>query len=313
VDRVEAWTTVSTGVQYPGELNVTSTYPDQGHGSRRLSALPADSTLFSPPPVLEGRWLHPDDTDAIVLPQTMRRTLPGVGVGDVVQLPVGDRLTNWRVAGIVEELGGATCPCVSTAGFAQATGRSDQANLFRIVSDRRDPNTPAAIGQVARDALAAASIEAQYRTLDSMIAASVEGHSGLLVALLLLVASVIGAVGLIGLGSMMSTSVIERTREFGVMSAIGAPASTVRNLVVFEGIFTALISCLVAAVPALVLAWLMGTGLGNLFMDAPVPFRVSGSAIAIWVIIVVLGAVLATLAPASRASRLTVREALAYV
>ena len=313
VSRVEAWTSVSTGVQYPGALNVTSTYPDQGHGSRSLTALPVDSALFNPPPVLEGRWLQPDDTDAIVLPQTMRKTLPDIGVGDIVQLPIGDRLTDWRVAGIVKELGGATCPCVSSAGFAQAAGRPDQANLFRIVTDRQNPDTPIAVGQAATEALAAASIEARYRTLDSMIRGSVEGHSGLLVVLLLLIASVIGAVGLIGLGSMMSTNVIERTREFGVMSAIGAPASTVRNLVVFEGIFIAAISCVVAVIPALILTGLMGAGLGNMFMGAPVPFRVSGSANLVWIVLVVLGAGLATLAPASRASRLTVREALAYL
>jgi putative ABC transport system permease protein len=313
VTRVEAWNTVSTGVQYPGELNVTSTYPDQGHGSSRLTALPVDSALFNPPPVLEGRWLRADDTDAIVLPQTMRKALAEVGVGDSVQLAIDDRLTDWRVVGIVKELGGATCPCVSSAGFEQATGRVDQANVFRIAAARQDPDTSIAIGQGATEALAAAAIKGQYRTLDSLISASTEGHSGLLVALLLLIASVIGAVGLIGLGSMMSTNVIERTREFGVMSAIGAPASTVRNLVVFEGIFIAVISCMVAAVPALILTALMGVGLGNLFMGAPVPFRVSGSAITIWIVIVVLGAVLATLAPASRASRLTVREALAYL
>lgn len=313
VTRVEAWNTVATGVQYPGEVKVTSTYPDQGHGSTSLTALPLDSALFKPPPVLEGRWLRADDTDAIVLPQTMRKTLANVGVGDAVQLPIQSRLTNWRVVGIVKELGGATCPCVSSAGFEQATGRADQANVFRLATGGQDPGTSIAAGQAATQVLADASIKAQYRTLDSLIRASTEGHSGLLVALLLLIASVIGAVGLIGLGSMMSTSVIERTREFGVMSAIGAPASTVRNLVVFEGIFIALISCVAAAVPALILTWAMGAGLGNLFMGAPVPFRVSGSAALIWVMIVLLGAALATLAPAARASRLTVREALAYL
>jgi putative ABC transport system permease protein len=311
--RVEAWNAVSTGVQYPGELNVTNTYPDQGHGSRSLTALPLDSALFNPPPVLEGRWLQPDDTDTIVLPQTMRKTLANVGIGDAVQLPIDDRLTNWRIAGIVKELGGATCPCVSSASFQRATGRQDQANLFRIVTDGHGQDTRITVGQAATQVLAAASIKGQYRTIDSMIRASTEGHSGLLVVLLLLFASVIGAVGLVGLGSMMSTNVIERTREFGVMSAIGAPASTVRNLVVFEGIFIAVISCLVAAIPAVILTYAMGAGLGNLFMGAPVPFRVSGSAILIWVMIVVLGAALATLAPAARASRLTVREALAYL
>jgi putative ABC transport system permease protein len=53
--------------------------------------------------------------------------------------------------------------------------------------------------------------------------------------------------------------------------------------------------------------------IGNLPMPVSLPFQMSGPAILIWVVVVVLGAALATLAPASQASRLTVREALAYL
>jgi putative ABC transport system permease protein len=57
----------------------------------------------------------------------------------------------------------------------------------------------------------------------------------------------------------------------------------------------------------------MGALLGNLFFNAPLPFRVSLLAAVIWTALVVLGAMLATEAAATRASRLTVREALAYL
>ncbi|MEW5952448.1 MAG: ABC transporter permease [Bacillota bacterium] len=45
----------------------------------------------------------------------------------------------------------------------------------------------------------------------------------------------VGVVGFAGLSSTMSANVLERTREFGVMSAIGAPPSTVRRLAVLWG------------------------------------------------------------------------------
>jgi putative ABC transport system permease protein len=48
-------------------------------------------------------------------------------------------------------------------------------------------------------------------------------------------------------------------------------------------------------------------------MSAPLPFRISGTAVVLWTALVVLGAVLATEAAATRASRVTVREALAYL
>ncbi len=117
-----------------------------------------------------------------------------------------------------------------------------------------------------------------------------------------------GVVGFAGLVSTMSTNVLERTPEFGAMSALGARASTVRRLVVLEGIFIAAVSCVIAAVPALLLAAAM---MGSLPIS--VPFQISVPGAVIWVVVVILGAALATLAPAYRASRLTVREALTYL
>lgn len=57
----------------------------------------------------------------------------------------------------------------------------------------------------------------------------------------------------------------------------------------------------------------LGSLLGDLFYSAPLPFRLSWLAVGVWTALVLLGAVLATEAAASRASRLTVREALAYL
>jgi putative ABC transport system permease protein len=122
-----------------------------------------------------------------------------------------------------------------------------------------------------------------------------------------------GVVGAIGLASTMSANVLDRTREFGIMHAIGARPMTVRRIVVAEGIFLALTSCVVAALPALGLTAVLGAGLGTMFNNASLPFRVSALAVVIWVVVVTLGAVLATDAAATRASRITVREALAYL
>ena len=134
-----------------------------------------------------------------------------------------------------------------------------------------------------------------------------------IIMIFLALAIAMGVVGCVGLSSTVSTNVLERTREFGVMRAIGASAATVRRLVIAEGIFIALVSCIVAAIPTLLLTAVMGAGFGNMFLYAPLPFQISVPATLIWIVVVVLGAALATLAPASRASRLTVREALAYL
>jgi putative ABC transport system permease protein len=276
--------------------------------------------MLIPPQIIEGRWLNPDDTDAVVLPASIRQTMPEVQVGDSVQLSVADSPTThslrsvqaWRVIGIAGGMGGS-CPCVTQQGFERASGRPDQANVVRIITDQHDTAARVATGQAAAQALAAAGIKPlEPRAIDAVVA-STEEHSVILVGVILLIASTIGVVGLIGLGATMSTNVIERTREFGVMKAIGASGATIRRLVVFEGVFIAVVSCVVAAVPAVVLTWAIGAGLGSLFLGTSMPFVVSVPGIAIWILVVILGAALATLVPASQASRLTIREALAYL
>ena len=312
VSRVETWNIITTGIQDAGEINVTRTYPDQGHGSMSLNAIPPATSMLIPPQITEGRWLNPDDTDSVVLPPSIRQTMPDVKVGDSVQLSVEDRPTTWRVIGITGGMGGS-CPCVTQEGYERASGEQDQANVVRIITDQHDTDARLAIGQAAAQALTEAGIKPQEpRSIDAVVA-STEGHSVILVGVILLIASTIGIVGLIGLGSTMSTNVIERTREFGIMKAIGASGSTIRRLVVFEGVFIATVSCVVAVIPAMALTWAMGAGLGNLFLSTPIPLEVSAQGIAVWILVVIVGAALATLAPASQAARLTVREALAYL
>jgi putative ABC transport system permease protein len=312
VSRVETWNIITTGLQDAGEINVTRTYPDQGHGSLSLSAIPPTSSMLIPPQITEGRWLNPDDIDTVVLPSSIRQTMPDVKIGDSVQLSVEDQPTTWRVIGIIGGMGGS-CPCVTQEAFERASGRQHQANVVRIMTDQHDKESRVAAGQAVARALTESGIKPQEpRPIDTVVETT-EGHSVILVGVILLIASTIGIVGLIGLGSTMSTNIIERTREFGVMKAIGAKGSTIRRLVVFEGVFIAAVSCVVAVIPAIALTWAMGAGLGNLFLSTPIPLAVSVQGSIIWILVVILGAALATLAPASQAARLTVREALAYL
>jgi putative ABC transport system permease protein len=314
VTHVEAWSSALTGVRHSGEINVTRTYPDKGHGAAGVTAVPPATSLIAPLPLRAGRWLRPDDGDAIVLNQMTLQNLPGIRVGESrIQLPIEGRLTDWLVVGVVDELFAPLCPCVSSAGFDRATGRRDQATSLRIVTDRHDPSSRLEVTRAVARALTDRSIKVQYvRPMDWLIEVS-EGHIYVLVAVFLLIATVMGVVGLIGLGSTLSANVLERTREFAVLRAVGARAATVRRVVVTEGVFMALVSCAVAVAPALALTAAMGAGIGNLFLFTPLPFRLSLPALASWVVAILIGAALASLAPAARAARLTVREALAYV
>ncbi len=315
ISRVEGFNVAQTGVAGPGQIPLTRTYPDQGHGRVAVTAVPADTTMFTPPKLLEGRWLNPGETGAVVLNQITRaNTVPGIRAGDTVQLIVGGEPTTWRVVGLAEERQGGGGGVYTTAeGFADAVGQPQRVNQLRIATTGHDEQTRQAVADAVNHNLTDAGIEVQSAASISRSEAISEGHLGPIILILLGIALPLGVVGVIGLASTMSANILDRTREFGVMHAIGARPRTVRRTVVAEGIFLALASVLVAVIPTLGLTAVLGAGLGNLFFSAPLPFRISIPAITIWTAIVILGAVLATEAAATRASRLTVREALAYL
>jgi len=313
VSRVEGLNVAQSGVAGPGQIPLTRTYPDQGHGSISVTAIPADTTMLTPPKLLEGRWLKPRETGTIVLNQiTRKNTVPDVQAGDTVQLSVGGKPTTWRVVGIVEERGGGGV-YTTAEGFADAMGQPQLVNQLRIATNSHDEQTRQTVANTVNKTLTEAGIEVQSAASVSRSDTVSAEHLGPLVTIILAIAIAMGVIGGIGLASTMSANILDRTREFGVMHAIGARPEAVRRIVVAEGVFLALASCLVAVFPTLALTAVLGAGLGNLFMYAPLPFQISMLAVGIWIALVILGAILATEAAATRASRITVREALAYL
>jgi putative ABC transport system permease protein len=314
VTAVEGWLVVQTGVAGPGTIPLTRTYPDQGHGRISLVAIPDDTQMFAPPQLLEGRWLDPGETGAVVINQITRNdTVPDVTAGDTVQLLSGGTSTTWTVVGIVQERGAHGGVYTTQAGFAEEMGTPPAANQLRVVTERHDEQTRTSVAAAVSGVFANAGIDVRSAVSVSRSEAITEGHLGPIVVIVVAIAVAMGVVGGIGLASTMSSNVLDRTREFGVMHAVGARPKAVRRIVRAEGIFLAVTSLLVAIVPALALTAVLGSGLGNLFMDAPLPYRVSTFAIVLWLVLVVFGSALATDSAANRASHMTVREALAYL
>jgi putative ABC transport system permease protein len=202
---------------------------------------------------------------------------------------------------------------VTADGLAEALGEPLWSNTLRIATADHDERTREAVAEAVDERLTGAGVEVRSAESVGRQEAATGGHLEPILVILLATALPMGVIGGIGLASTMSANVLERIREFGVMHAIGARPKTVRRVVVAEGVFIALASCLVAIIPVLGLTAAMGALLGNLFFYAPLPFRISLLAAVVWTVLVVLGAVLATDAAATRASRLTVREALAYL
>ena len=129
---------------------------------------------------------------------------------------------------------------------------------------------------------------------------------------LIVMSAIIGCVGGLGLMTTMSLNVLERRREMGVLRAIGATPRVVWLMVIAEGLVTGVLAWAIAAVLAWPVSKLVGDSLVVMLFHSGWDFRFEALGLVIWLLVsVVLGAV-ASFVPAWRASRATVREALAY-
>ncbi len=115
-------------------------------------------------------------------------------------------------------------------------------------------------------------------------------------------------VSLFGIVNTLVLSTFERTRELGMLRAIGMSRRQVRRMVRGESVITALLGAALGIVVGLGLAALAT----SLLAEEGLTFVVPVGALAIFTIVAVLAGVAAAVLPARRASRLDVLGALAY-
>ncbi len=115
-------------------------------------------------------------------------------------------------------------------------------------------------------------------------------------------------VSLFGIVNTLVLSIHERTREIGMMRAIGTPRSLVRRIVRYESVITALIG----AALGLTVGFFLGVVTTIALEDEGFILSIPYVSLIVFAILAVIAGVLAAILPARRASRLNVLEALAY-
>jgi putative ABC transport system permease protein len=303
VEQFEIWGIAPASFASSGGIDVMRTYPDRGHGSFSLLGAPDDISLVTYP-LIDGRWLAPGDTDAIVL--TQQSHAGGTRkVGDVLTLSLDGEPHEFTIIGVVREIGGSGA-FVTRTELDRITG-GGAGQMLRVKFDAGRPDALQRFESSLADAgigvERAFGIEALYEAL--------VGHVEVPVSMLVSAAVLLAVIGGLGLASMMTIAVVERTREIGVMKAIGAVPSVIVRMIVAEGLFVAGLSWVVSLIAALPLIYAIGR-LGTSMFGMPLPFIVSLPGAAIWLGLVVTISLVASAVPALRASSLVVRQALAY-
>jgi putative ABC transport system permease protein len=309
VKTIEGWDYSPTAIVKESNYEITNTYPDKGHGSFSILALPVSSKLLNPT-ILEGEWLRTEGTNEVVLNQLARTS--EMKLGDEIALTIEDKSTKWKIIGFTEDVGSPATAYVSVKTFAQLNSTANKVKIFRIAYTDRSREYASNKNREIDGILEKEQISVSSTTPVWLLHNAVAAHMKVLVNALLAMAILMAVVGTLGLTSTISMNVLERTREIGVMRAIGATPEKIKNLIVLEGLIIGILSIVIAFLVSLALSYFMGRFIGHISFRTTLTLTISGAAILIWLAIIVFGSYLASIIPARKANKVTTREALAY-
>jgi putative ABC transport system permease protein len=285
---------------------------EAGAGTILAGVIP-DSELYRPL-IVAGRWLLPEDDRAVVLNEETAEE-NGIHLGDTVTLDLGKLGDDtWQVVGFYRVLSVRPMPeyiyASREAVFRITTKYPVNHLLVRTVSD--DPS----------------SIEAMTRHMETMFeqrnwdiaeTQTVEEDRQFFanffnqyIPMLLVLAIMTALVGGIGLMGALSMSVVERTREIGVMRAIGAQTPHLMRMLILEGVVQGGVSWFAAVPLSFVAGQYVAALMGQAIFAVNLDYQYHSGAVLFWFVAVLIIGVLASVLPARNAARISVRESLSY-
>jgi putative ABC transport system permease protein len=163
-------------------------------------------------------------------------------------------------------------------------------------------------GEAAVRTLAEAYPNAEVQT-GSEVVADAEAQINQLLSLVsgLLFLAIIIAV--LGITNTLALSIIERTREIGLLRAVGMERRTVRRMIRWESVIISLFGALVGIVLGVVLGWAVVRSLAEEGLDT---FDIPWVQLISLVLLSGVVGIIAAIYPAWKASRLNILEAIAY-
>jgi putative ABC transport system permease protein len=322
-DRLERFAMSIPGVEYV-EPRLTQyafrVRDDDTESTRTIDLFGVEpGSPFIEPQIVEGRWLLPEDEAGVVVNIDLLDMEPDIAVGDVITLKIDGRETEWTVVGITtsQVIGGGDL-LMSPIGYvnypylAQVVRAPGRTNRILIGTTRHTPRFYKTVVNDLEVLFAQRSIYPASALDHDEIRNALTGAFEILLSLLQIMAIIFGAVGGLGLMSMMSLNVLERIREVGIIRSIGGVRKQLAQIIVIEGVFVGLLSWVVSTILAYPLSTYLGNALGQTLLRTPLKMIFPFTGPLLWLVLVIILSIVSSLLPGRSASRLSIRETLAY-
>lgn len=312
VAKADMWIVIPAAIFHQGSRRL-----DVGIGSV-LQGIPLDDPMYQPY-ISEGRWLQPGDDRMVVMSKETADD-ENLGIGDKVVLDLGEwGKTEWTIVGLYR-----TFQLLSGGGFGQdtiyapreavcrVTKKVGRATTLLVRTSNSESENVKQISDRLQDQFKQNHIEISSTETINELRQISDSSFSIVIMMLLVLAVIVAIVGGIGLMGSLWISVIERTKEIGIIRAIGGKTHHITGMFILEAVFQGILSWVVAFPIALVITPLVAKVLGQTMFKADLEYQFNFQAVLIWLVIVLLISLFASLIPARNAAQINVRQSLTY-
>jgi putative ABC transport system permease protein len=283
---------------------------DHLSGSIVLYGVPK-GTQMTRPSVIHGSWLSGAVTRGIFVNADFLDLSPSLKVGSVITLNIAGHEEHWTILGSGGR-GIVPAAYLFYDDLVNESGLDGLANRLVIQTTRSDPLFQSAVQSNVLSRLNRINFDVLGSQTTTELKETNAAQLDILIVLLLAMVVLIAVVGGLGLAITMSLNVMERTREIGILRSLGAQNAVVRRVVIGEGLVIGLISWVLSIPCSIPLAIWLGNSLGISLLARPLDYIFSIPAGLMWLGLMVIISILASLVPAQSAARRTIRDALVY-
>ncbi len=303
ISRVEAWNG-GRGRLQSGRISTTN-----GIG---IVALPYDTDLATWD-VIEGRWLQASDETEIVMNQLAAETLGNLTVGEYYPIDIKGKLLNAKLVGIVKEFEVAKI-YIDKDQYDALVNPEHLVNSLMFVATDKNYRQVIALKKDIENAIASSDLDILYVLSQAERAEIIFNHLNIILTLIVFLSLLVLVVSALGMASATGINIMERTREIGVLRAIGATPKMIYSMFVIEGMVVSIASILLGLLLAWPLSILASAFFGDLILGNGVPFDFAFSypGFGITLTVTLIFGWSASRIPARRAVTVSTREAISY-
>jgi putative ABC transport system permease protein len=303
VARIEAW----NGGR--GEMQSKVIATNDGVG---IVALPWDTDLFRLR-VVEGRWLKLSGEPEVVMNQQAMEIYQRPPVGGYQMLMIGGKELKVRLVGVVEEFEKPKIYLDRDIYDGVANPEHNVNSLMFVAKDNSYGKVMALKKEIEK-AIVPSDLNVLYVMSQAERTRIIYDHLNIILTSIVFVSLLVLVVSAMGMASATGISILERTREIGVMRAIGATPKTIFALFTAEGMITSVAGILLGLLLSWPLSLVASRFFGSLMLEEGSTLRLafSTSGFLITMAVTLAFGWLASRIPAQRAVSVSTREALAY-